>query len=421
MDFKLTAAQSALRQRAREFARQEVAPRAAGCDRAAAFPWDLYHRARERGLLHLTVPAQAGGAGLGVLEQVLVCEELAWGCAGICAALNLNTLAIAALTTGGTPAQCKEYLPRILGGELFSFALTEPGAGSDVTALRATARPTGTGGYVLDGHKAWISNAPGASVFLVFARVLPAGGPAAAAGAAAPAAAGIGAFLVERGADGLAVGPPLGIMGQRALPAAEVFLHGVEVDACAMLGPGADGLALAASVFSRSRPLIAAYGTGLTQRCLDEATGHAGQRLSMGRRIIEHQAVGQKIADMGMRVAAARLLAYQAAWLCDSGEPSPLQAAYAKTFAADTAMSAATETLQVFGSRGYSTAQPIEKLFRDAKLLQIYEGTQEINRLLMTRELARSSPARPAAAPAQPPGNTQPPGNIQPPDNRKTR
>jgi acyl-CoA dehydrogenase len=397
MEFRLTAEQSALRQRAREFSRQEIAPRAAGCDRAGAFPWDLYHQARERGLLHLTVPAQHGGAGLGVLDQVLVCEELAWGCAGICAALNLNALAVAALTTGGTPAQCKEYLPRLLRGELFSFALTEPGAGSDVTALRTTARPAGTGGYVLNGHKAWISNAPGASVFLVFARVLPAGGtdgPAAAGGAAAGAAAGIGAFLVERGADGLEVGPPLGIMGQRALPAAEVFLQGVEVDACAMLGSGADGLALAASVFSRSRPLIAAYGTGLAQRCLDESAGYASQRLSMGRRIIEHQAVGQKVAEMGMRAAAARLLTYQAAWLCDSGEPSPLQAAYAKTFAADTAVFAATETVQVFGSRGYSTAQPIEKLFRDAKLLQIYEGTQEINRLLMVRELARPSLAQ---------------------------
>jgi len=384
MEFQLTAEQSALRQRAREFGRHEVAPRAGGCDRAAVFPWDVFHQARERGLVHLTVPASAGGAGLGVLEQVLVCEELAWGCAGICAAVNLNALAIAALTTGGTPAQCKEYLPRILGGELFSFALTEPGAGSDITALQTTARPAGAGGYVLNGHKAWISNAPGASVFLVFTRVLPAHDEAGAA------AAGLGVFLVERSASGLGVGPSLGILGQRALPAAEVSLRDVAVAGTAMLGMGRDGSVLAARVFDRSRPLIAAYGTGLTQRCLDEAVGHADRRLSMGRRIIEHQAVGQKIAEMGMRVTAARLLAYHAAWLCDSGEPSTLAAAYAKTFAADTAMFAATETMQIFGSRGYSTAQPIEKLFRDAKLLQIYEGTQEINRLLMVRELARS-------------------------------
>ena len=212
----------------------------------------------------------------------------------------------------------------------------------------------------------------------------------------ASAATGTGVFLVERGAAGLDVGPPLGILGQRALPAAELFLRDVAVDSTALLGTGRDGLTLAAGVFSRSRPLIAAYGAGLTQRCLDEAAGHARRRQSMGRPIIEHQAVGNKIAEMGMRLEAARLLTYQAAWLCDTGEPSALQAAYAKTFAADTAMFAATETLQIFGSRGYSTAQPIEKLFRDAKLLQIYEGTQEINRLIMARELSRSRPASPA-------------------------
>lgn len=390
MEFRLTAQQSALRLRAREFSRQTVAPQASGYDRAAVFPWDIFRQAREQGLLHLTLPAADGGSGLGVLDQAIVCEELAWGCAGICAALNLNALAITALTSGGTPEQRKEYLPRILAGELFSFAITEPGAGSDITALRTTARPVDPGRYALNGQKAWISNAPDASVFLVFARVLPPGQ------APASAATGTGVFLVERGAAGLDVGPPLGIMGQRALPAAEVFLRDVTVDSSALLGTVRDGLTLAAGVFSRSRPLIAAYGAGLTQRCLDEAAGHARRRQSMGRPIIEHQAVGNKIAEMGMRLEAARLLTYQAAWLCDAGEPSPLQAAYAKTFAADTAMFAATETLQIFGSRGYSTAQPIEKLFRDAKLLQIYEGTQEINRLIMARELARSRPASPA-------------------------
>jgi acyl-CoA dehydrogenase len=390
VEFRLTTQQAALRLRAREFCRRTVAPQASGYDRAATFPWDIFWQAREQGLLHLTLPAAAGGSGLGVLDQAIVCEELAWGCAGICAALNVNVLAIAALTTGGTPEQCKEYLPRILAGELFSFALTEPGTGSDITALQTTARPGDDGRYVLNGEKAWISNAPDASVFLVIARVLKPGR------APASAATDTGIFLVERGAAGLHVGPPLGIMGQRALPAAEVFLRDVAVDSTALLGTGRDGLTLATGVFNRSRPLVAAYGAGLAQRCLDEAAEHARRRRSMGKPIIEHQAVGNKIAEMGMRLEATRLLTYQAAWLCDAGEPSALQAAYAKTFAADTAMIAATETLQIFGSRGYSTAQPIEKLFRDAKLLQIYEGTQEINRLIMARELARSRPASPA-------------------------
>lgn len=390
MEFGLTGPQTAIRERAREFSRQVIAPQAGAYDRGAVFPRDIFRQAREQGLLHLTVPASAGGAGLGVLDQVIVCEELAWGCAGITAALNANGLAIAALTLGGTPEQCKEYLPRLLEGELFSFALTEPGAGSDLSALQATARPTGTGGYVLNGQKAWISNAPGASVFLVVARITPT------VAGRRHADGGFGIFLLERGTQGLEVGPPQGILGHRALPAAEVFLHDAGVPAGALLGSGQDGLALTASVFGRSRPQVAAYGAGLTQRCLDEAVGYAGERQSMGRRIIDHQAVGGKIAEIGMRLAAARLLTYQAAWLCDTGEPHALQAVYAKTFAADTAMFAATETVQIFGGRGYSTALPIEKLFRDAKLLQIYEGTGEISRLIMTRELARSRPGPPA-------------------------
>ena len=357
--------------------------KAAYYDREATFPWDVFQQARERDLLHLTIPVSHGGKGLGVLAQVIVSEELAWGCTGICAALSLNSLAISALRIGGTPEQQRSYFRRILAGELCSFAITEPGAGSDAAALQTRATRIEQGRddmYVLNGSKTWISNAVDARFFIIFARTSPIGGTG-----------GISAFLVERNTPGLVVGAPQGKLGQHATPTAEIFLRDVQVSPTALLGVQDEGFTLAMQVFNQSRPLVAAYGVGLTQRCLDEALAYASRRKTMGKPIIDHQAVGNKIAEMGMRLEAARLLTYQSAWLCDDEQRNVLQAAYAKAFAADTAMWAASETLQIFGGAGYSTDLPIEKLFRDAKLLQIYEGTAEIQRMIIKRELARQS------------------------------
>ncbi|HET8846058.1 MAG TPA: acyl-CoA dehydrogenase family protein [Ktedonobacteraceae bacterium] len=383
MDFQLTTQQKLLRSQAREFARQAVSTRAAYYDREATFPWEIFHQAREQGLLHLSAPTSSGGKGLGILEQVIVSEELAWGCTGICAALSLNNLALSALLIGGTPEQQQHYFPRLLAGELCSFAVTETTGGSDIGALRTKAtlvEQNGRKTYALNGSKTWISNAPDASFFILFARTSPAGGPA-----------GISAFLIERNTPGLSIGASQGKLGQHAAPTAEIFLEDVRVPSTALLGALDEGFALAMHVFDRSRPQVAAYGVGLIQRCLDEALVYAKKRKAMGKPIIEHQAIGNKIAEMGMKLEAARLLTYQAAWLCDCGESNALQAAYAKAFAADTAMWAASETLQIFGGAGYSTDLPIEKLFRDAKLLQIYEGSSEIQRTIMKRELARPS------------------------------
>lgn len=377
MDFQFTTEQALLRSRAREFTRETVVTRAAYYDREATFPWDVFQQARERDLLHLMIPTSYGGKGLGILEQMIVSEELAWGCAGICAALSLNSLAISALLIGGTPGQQRSYFQRLLAGELCSFAITEPGTGSDIGALQTRAMRIDDM-YVLNGHKTWISNATDASLFIIFARTNSMGGPG-----------GISAFLVERNTTGLVVGEPQGKLGQHATPTAEVFLQDVQVPIGALLGPQDGGFALAMDVFNRSRPLVAAYGVGLTRRCLDESLTYARRRKTMGKPIIEHQAVGNKIAEMGMRLEAARLLTCQAAWLCDDGQRNVLQASYAKVFAADTAMWAASEALQIFGGAGYSTDLPLEKLFRDAKLLQIYEGTGEVQRMIIKGELAR--------------------------------
>jgi amino acid adenylation domain-containing protein len=399
MDFQLTTEQALLKDRARAFARQMIAPKAADYDREARFPWELLRAAQQQGLLHLTIPPTYGGMGSSVFEQALVVEELAWACTGITAAINLNSLAISALLLAGTTTQKRHYLPRLLAGELCSFALTEPVTGSDPGAIQTTALRTehGTGeSYLLNGRKTWISNAPEATLLIIFAKTSPTEG-----------ANGISAFLIERSTPGVLIGPPLGKLGQRATPTAEIVLQDVQVPRDALLGSQDYGFGLAMQVFDRSRPLVAAYGVGLAQRCLDEALAHARTRKTMGKPIIEHQAIGTKIAEMGMRLEAARLLTCQACWLLDTGQSATLQVAYAKAFAADTSMWAASEAVQIFGGAGYGTDLPLEKLFRDAKALQIYEGTSEIQRLIMVSELARtplSSTIRPE--PVQQDSNT---------------
>ncbi len=377
MEFDLTMEQRLLQDMARDFAKREIEPVAAGHDREEKFPRQIFERARELGLVNLTLPEEYGGGGLGAVDVVAVTEQLARACVGITAAISLNGLVAEALVLAGTEEQKRRYLPRIAAGELAGYAVTEPAAGSDVASLQTTARRQGDG-YVLNGAKTWISNATEAGLFLVFVKTDPEAGHK-----------GLSAFLVERNAPGLEVGPKLGKMGQKAAPAAEVFLTDVHVPAEAMLGQEGKGFRLAMQVFDRSRPMVAAMAVGLIQRCLDESLAYSQTRPSMGLPIILHQAVGHKIAEMSIRLEAARLLTYQAAWLLDAGKRNTREASAAKAFAADSAMWAATEAVQVFGGMGYSTEYPVEKLLRDAKLLQIYEGTSEIQRSIIVKELVR--------------------------------
>jgi acyl-CoA dehydrogenase len=377
MNFELSDEQKLIRRTAREFAREEIKPVAAQCDREASFPMPVFEKAREVGLVNMTVPIAFGGSGWGALESALVTEELGWACTGIAGALGLNAIFADVFHVAGSQEQKRAAFARLLAGQFGAYALTEPSAGSDVAAIKTRALKKGDR-YILNGSKVWISNAPLAHMFVIFAKTDPQAGHR-----------GISAFFVERDTAGLSVGKPLGKLGQRAGPAAEVFLNDVEVPSSALIDAEGVGFLVAMRVFDRSRPMIAALGVGLIQRCLDEALDYARTRHSMGRPIIEHQAVGHKLADMALRLEAARLLVHQAAWLLDSGGRNTLQAAYAKTFAADSAMWAATEAVQVFGGMGYSTEYPVEKLFRDAKVLQIYEGTSEIQRNIIARELSK--------------------------------
>jgi acyl-CoA dehydrogenase len=378
VNFDLSDEQKLIRHTAREFARREIQPVASQCDRDSRFPVEVFQKAREVGLVNMTVPTAFGGSGWGAFEQALVTEELAWACTGITGALGLNAIFGDVFHVAGSPEQKRKAFGRLQAGEFGAYAVTEPAAGSDVASITTRAVIKGDR-YVLNGSKVWISNAPLASMFVVFAK-----------SDADAARSGISAFFVNRDTPGLKVGPSLGKLGQRAGPAAEVFFDNVEVPESALIDTEGAGFVIAMKVFDRSRPMVGALALGLLQRALDEALEYAKTRHTMGKPIIEHQAIGHKLADMALRGEASRLLIHQAAWLLDSGRRNTLQAAYAKTFAADSAMWAAGEAVQIFGGMGYSTEYPVEKLFRDAKVLQIYEGTAEIQRNIIARELSRS-------------------------------
>lgn len=378
MDFALDDEQSMIYDLAGKFAREVMAPNAAKYDAAAEFPQDIVAQARELGLMNVSVPEEFGGTGGTVLDLMLVAEQLGWGCSGIGLAILLNNLAADPINIAANEEQRREYFGK-LAESFGAYALTEPAAGSDASAIRTRATKHAEG-WSITGQKIWISNASVADFFVVFAKTDPDAGTH-----------GITAFLVDRELEGVSVGKPLAKMGQKASPACEVFFENVVVPDSKRLGEENDGFKIAMRVFDRSRPMVGAMATGLAQRALDEAVGYATQREAFGRPIIRHEGVGFKIADMGMRVEAARMLVRAAAWRKDRGEDNSLYASYAKAFGSDTAMWAATECAQVLGGYGFSKEYPAEKLMRDAKVMQIYEGTNEIQRLVIARRLEKSA------------------------------
>ncbi|WP_339097109.1 acyl-CoA dehydrogenase family protein [Deinococcus sp. VB343] len=376
MDFLLSDDERQLQQLARQFTGREIIPHAAELDQTKAFPQEIYEKALKLGLLNLTVPEEYGGAGLGCTALTIVTEELCRGCVGVGAALSINSLAADAIIHHGSAEQKGWVLPRLVAGELASYAATEPGAGSDVAGLQTRAVRDGDE-YVLSGSKTWISNANRASFFVVFARTGEAG------------AKGLSVFIVEKGTPGLRVGEPLSKLGQRCAPTCEVFFDDCRIPASQRIGEEGQGFRIAMDAFDHSRPMVAAFGVGVHARCLEESLAYAQTRQTMGQPIIRHQLIAAKLAEMSTNLEAARLLMYRAAWLVDHGQRNTLAASQAKLFAAESVMAAATEAVQIFGGMGYSTEYPVEKLFRDAKVLQIYEGTSEIQKMVIARELQR--------------------------------
>ena len=378
LDYTLTEEQEMIRDLARSFAKREILPVAELYDRNDEYPWPIVKKAQKLGLISSNVPERYGGPGFGVLEECIINEELAWACSGIQTALMLNNVTAWPIILAGTEHQKERYLPRLAqGGELGAYALTEPAAGSDVAGLLTRAVKQGDE-YLLNGTKTWITNAPVASFFIIFAKT-----------DIEARHRGISAFIVDRNWPGVTLSKPMKKMGQHAAWTGEIVMEDVRVPAGNRLGNEGDGFAIAMKVFDRSRPPVAAAAVGVARRALDEATRYAMERKAFGKPIVAHQGIGFMLADMATSIEAAGHLVRHSAWLVDRGLPNVKEAAMAKVFAADACMNVTTDAVQIFGGYGVSAEYPVEKLMRDAKIYQLYEGTSQIQRVIITRELTR--------------------------------
>jgi acyl-CoA dehydrogenase len=378
VSFELTDEQKGLRALAREFAEKEIRPKAAGYDEHQTHPADVIAKAHELGLMNIHVPEEYGGPGLPGFDGMLIGEELNWGCSGIGTSILANTLGAGPVLIAGSDEQKRQWLPPLLEQPILcSFGLTEPDAGSDVARIKTTAERRGDE-YVVNGSKTFITNAGQAAWTVVFAKT-----------DAAKGHKGLSAFVVPMDAPGVTVEQHLDKMGQRATDTSAFSLQDVVVPAANLLGAEGDGFKIAMQTLDLTRPGTAAGAVGVAQAAFELAKGYAVERVTFEQPIAMHQGVNFLIADMATEIEAARLLVWQAAWMLDKGwgRKATLYSSFAKRFAADTAMKVATDAVQVFGGYGYIKEYPVEKLMRDAKLFQIYEGTSQIQRLVIAKEL----------------------------------
>jgi alkylation response protein AidB-like acyl-CoA dehydrogenase len=379
--FDLTEEQEEIQRLCRDFAAREIRPISLAVDEAdTEVPWDVWHKAAEVGLTAFMLPEEYGGGGLtDCLTACIVQEELSHGCAGIGNLITSNGFFAEPLLVLGTAEQKERWLRPLAGARppLTALATTEPESGSDAASIQTTARRR-DGGYVLSGQKSWISNGGAAKFYVVFATVEPGSGHR-----------GITAFLVEDGDAGLSYGQPMRKMGQRAIPNVELFLEDLFVPEDRRLGEEGQGFRGLMETFDRSRVTLAASATGLARAALEYAVQYAKERRQFGRPIAEFQAVAFRLADMALRVDASRLLTWRAAKLLDAGRRATTEAAMAKLHASETAMWCTWAAVQTLGGWGYSREYPVEKWMRDAKLEEIEEGTSDIQRLVISRNLVR--------------------------------
>jgi acyl-CoA dehydrogenase len=374
VDFTLTDEQRSLRELAHDFAVKEIRPVAWEYDRESTWPQDIIEKAWDVGLMNSHIPEEYGGAGAGYLDGCLLEEELSWGCSGIQTSLGCNGLATAPVILGGSEEIKKEYLGRLTEAPLLaSFCLTEPDAGSDVSGMRTTAVRHGDK-YVINGSKCFITNGGYANWYTVYAKTDRDAGHR-----------GISAFVVPRDA-GVVVDKKEDKLGQRASNTATISFDDVEVPAENLLGEENHGFKLAMMTLDRTRPGVAAMATGIARAAFEFAVEYSKERVQFGVPIAMHQGVQFMIADMATDIEAARLLTWKSAAMLDAGERNTLISSHAKRFAADTAMKVATDAVQIYGGYGFIKDYPVEKLFRDAKIMQLYEGTSQIQRLVIARE-----------------------------------
>jgi acyl-CoA dehydrogenase len=377
MDFALSDEQRRLVETARKFTREKIIPVAQKLDEHGTFPQEICEQGFELGLMNAEVPQQYGGLGLSCLDHVLMLEEINYGCAGIGTTLAANNLAAMPLLLAGTEEQKKKYLGALTDGPIFAaYACSEPDAGSDVAGMRTHVRKAGDE-YVLTGQKRWITNGGHASWYTTFART----------GDVKDRHKGITCFVVPRDLPGVSVGKKEDKLGQRASNTCDILFEEVKLTRAHLVGEEGDGFKVAMKTFDRSRPWIAAGATGIMRRSLDECRRYALERKAFGQAIAQFQAVQFMLAEMAMKYEATRLLMLKAAWNIGQGKLDAIESSYAKAFGADSAMAVATDAVQIFGGYGYTREYPVEKLMRDAKLLQIYEGTSQIQRMVIARNL----------------------------------
>ncbi|MDT7924103.1 MAG: acyl-CoA dehydrogenase [Chlorobiota bacterium] len=385
ISLELTPEQEAIRQMVREFAEAEIRPVVSYYDETQEFPHQLFAKMGELGLLGILVPPEYGGAGLGYMEFALIIEELA----RVCPAIALSVAAHNGLCTNhilsfGSEELKRRYLPELASGKaLGAWALTEPGSGSDAAALRTTARREGDV-YILNGSKSFTTHGGVGSIAVVMALTDPQRGRH-----------GISAFVLEKGMPGFSAGKKENKLGMRASDTTTLLLDNVRVPAENLIGTEGEGYRQALYVLDGGRISIAALAVGLAQGALEHALQYALQRQQFGQPLVEFQAIQMKLARLSTELEAARLLTYRAAWLRQQGRSVRLEAAQAKLFASELAVRAAEEAVQIFGGYGYVKDYPVEKLYRDAKLLTIGEGTSEIQRLIIARQLLHTGSAQP--------------------------
>jgi acyl-CoA dehydrogenase len=379
MDFRLTEEQLALAQAAREFTRREIIPKAGHLDETGEFPRDILKNAWSQGLMNVEIPDAYGGAAGTCLDNCLVQEEVSFGCSGINTSMAANSLGATPLLVAGTEEQKQKYLKRLTSEFTFcAYCCSEPDAGSDVAGMRTRVTKHGDD-YVLNGQKRWITNGGVASFYTVFATFDP-----------AMKHRGIACFVVDADTPGVKPGRKENKMGQRASNTTDVIFEDCKIPKSALVGTEDGGFKVAMKTFDRSRPWIAATAAGVIRRALEESRAYALERKTFGVPIAQHQAIQFMLAEMAMAYEATRLLTHKAAWQVDNGDLSAITSAYAKAFGADAAMRCTTDAVQIFGGYGYTKEYPVEKLMRDAKLLQIYEGTSQIQRVVIARNVLGS-------------------------------
>jgi len=383
ISFELSEEQRQIQAKARKFAREVMAPVAPLHDRDGSFPWDVLREAHREGYFTPLVPKEWGGRGLKVLDTCIEAEELAAGCMGIYVSIFVNTLALYPVVRFGTPEQKERFLsPFSSDFRLASYCLSEREAGSDPSSMRTKAVAS-DGHYIIDGTKMWITNGSYADLYLVFATRDP-----------SMRHKGIMAFLVPRELEGVHPGEAIEKMGQRASNTAPVTFSRVKVPQENLLGGEEDGFKKAMAALDVTRPIMAAAAVGLARSAMELATAYACKRVQFGMPIFGHGAIQTILADMAISIEAARLASWKAAWIADQGERNTKEAALAKALAADVAMKVTTDAVQVYGGMGYTKWHPVEKLMRDAKVIQIYEGTSQIMRRVVAREMRKEAETR---------------------------